>query len=187
MPTRPATAPPTMARKPTVATAIIVQANGVAWNAVTSGPSMTTWVLPNARIPANRPTIRPAKIATIPPTKSLVIVGLDISVLLFIPSRAGRQLVPAQRIASWRSSCSGSGSGQCRTDRARCDRRHFSLAAAVTDGEQRSIRGPHGDFRLFKILIAVVLLAHGIGHVLGPLQVSKVAGATHRGTATRGC
>jgi hypothetical protein len=30
-------------------------------------------------------------------------------------------------------------------------------------------------FRMFKIVIAVVLLAHGIGHVLGPLQVSKVA------------
>ena len=29
---------------------------------------------------------------------------------------------------------------------------------------------------MFKIVIAVVLLAHGIGHVLGPLQVSKVAG-----------
>ena len=28
---------------------------------------------------------------------------------------------------------------------------------------------------MFKIVIAVVLLAHGIGHVLGPLQVSKVA------------
>ena len=28
---------------------------------------------------------------------------------------------------------------------------------------------------MIKILVAVVLLAHGIGHVLGPLQVAKVA------------
>jgi hypothetical protein len=28
---------------------------------------------------------------------------------------------------------------------------------------------------MFRILIAIVLLAHGIGHILGPLQVTRVA------------